>query len=112
MVHVFNYKEHYYIFDTGSSSLHECDEKGALLMREKLGEAVDTSRISETERKEYEADFAELEKQGLLFKEEVRVYPPKSNEVKALCLHICHDCNLRCRYCFADEGAYLSLIHI
>ncbi len=106
MVHVFNYKEHYYIFDTGSSSLHECDEKGALLMREKLGEAVDTSRISETERKEYEADFAELEKQGLLFKEEVRVYPPKSNEVKALCLHICHDCNLRCRYCFADEGAY------
>ena len=39
MVHVFNYKEHYYIFDTGSSSLHECDEKGALLMREKLGEA-------------------------------------------------------------------------
>ena len=106
MVHVFHYKEHYYIFDTGSSSLHECDEKGALLMREKLGEAVDTSSVSETERKEYEADFAELEKQGLLFKEEVRAYPPKSNEVKALCLHICHDCNLRCRYCFADEGAY------
>ena len=58
MVHVFHYKEHYYIFDTGSSSLHECDEKGALLMREKLGEAVDTSSVSETERKEYEADFA------------------------------------------------------
>ena len=30
----------------------------------------------------------------------------KSNEVKALCIHICHDCNMRCRYCFADEGAY------
>ncbi|MDE7256399.1 MAG: thioether cross-link-forming SCIFF peptide maturase, partial [Clostridia bacterium] len=28
--------------------------------------------------------------------------------VKALCIHICHDCNLRCRYCFADEGAYHS----
>ena len=27
MVHVFSYHEHYYIFDTGSSSLHECDEK-------------------------------------------------------------------------------------
>lgn len=106
MVHVFHYKEHYYIFDTGSASLHECDEKGALLMREKLGEAVDTSSVTPQERKEYEEDFAELEKQGLLFKEEVRVYPPKSDEVKALCLHICHDCNLRCRYCFADEGAY------
>ncbi len=26
--------------------------------------------------------------------------------VKALCLHIAHDCNLRCRYCFAEEGEY------
>lgn len=108
MVHVFNVKDKYYIFDTGSSSLHECDEKGALLMREKLGEKVDTSHITEQERKEYEEDFAELEKDGLLFKEEVKAYPVKSKDVKALCLHICHDCNLRCRYCFADEGAYHS----
>ena len=26
--------------------------------------------------------------------------------VKAMCLHIAHDCNLRCKYCFADDGAY------
>ena len=26
--------------------------------------------------------------------------------VKALCLHIAHDCNLACRYCFAKEGEY------
>lgn len=34
----------------------------------------------------------------------------KTNErnpvVKALCLHVAHDCNLRCTYCFADEGEY------
>ena len=106
MVHVFNHKDKWYIFDSGSASLHECDEKGALLLREKLGEKADTSSITEEERRAYEEDFAELERQGLLFKEEDRVYPPKSGEVKALCLHICHDCNLRCRYCFADEGAY------
>lgn len=106
MVHVFNHKDKWYIFDSGSASLHECDEKGALLLREKLGEKADTSSITEEERRAYEEDFAELERQGLLFKEEDRVYPPKSDEVKALCLHICHDCNLRCRYCFADEGAY------
>ncbi len=108
MVHVFSYQNRHYIFDTGSSSLHECDEKAALLLREKLGEPVDTSFIGPQERREYEEDFAELERQGLLFKEEVRAYPAKSGEVKALCLHICHDCNLRCRYCFADEGAYHS----
>ena len=106
MVHVFSYKDKHYIFDTGSSSLHECDEKGALLLREKLGEKVDTSSVTPEERREYEEDFAQLEKEGLLFKEEVKAGPVKSDEVKALCLHICHDCNLRCRYCFADEGAY------
>jgi len=26
--------------------------------------------------------------------------------VKALCLHVAHDCNLACRYCFAKEGEY------
>ena len=26
--------------------------------------------------------------------------------VKALCLHIAHECNLACRYCFAEEGEY------
>ena len=41
-------------------------------------------------------------------RDEVDSYPMKSNEVKALCIHICHDCNFRCRYCFADEGAYHS----
>jgi uncharacterized protein len=26
--------------------------------------------------------------------------------VKAMCLHIAHDCNLACQYCFAEEGEY------
>ena len=26
--------------------------------------------------------------------------------IKALCLHVAHDCNLACRYCFAEEGEY------
>ncbi|WP_191440386.1 thioether cross-link-forming SCIFF peptide maturase [Anaerotruncus colihominis] len=28
--------------------------------------------------------------------------------VKAMCLHIAHDCNLRCKYCFADTGEYMG----
>lgn len=27
-------------------------------------------------------------------------------DIKAMCLSIAHDCNLACRYCFADEGEY------
>lgn len=32
----------------------------------------------------------------------------KQAVVKALCLHIAHDCNLRCSYCFAGTGEYLG----
>ncbi len=26
--------------------------------------------------------------------------------LKALCIHVAHDCNLRCKYCFADTGEF------
>jgi len=32
----------------------------------------------------------------------------KETVVKALCLHIAHDCNLRCSYCFAGTGEYMG----
>lgn len=108
MVHVFKYKDKYYIYDSGSGSLHECDKDTADYTRAKyegLGTvpALPAEKISEIEN-----DLAALKEQGLFLKEEIKTFPLKSHEVKALCLHICHDCNLRCRYCFADEGAYHS----
>ena len=30
----------------------------------------------------------------------------KNTPVKALCLHIAHDCNLKCDYCFASKGDF------
>ena len=33
-------------------------------------------------------------------------FKKRSTVVKALCLHIAHDCNLACKYCFAEEGEY------
>ncbi|MEG2700337.1 MAG: thioether cross-link-forming SCIFF peptide maturase, partial [Hungatella sp.] len=33
-------------------------------------------------------------------------FKQRETVVKALCLHIAHDCNLACRYCFAEEGEY------
>lgn len=26
--------------------------------------------------------------------------------MKSMCLHVSHDCNLRCKYCFAGTGPY------
>ena len=106
MIHVFNYKKNHYIYDTGSASLHECDEKTAVYLKAVL--AGEKPALSEEDVKQIRSDVETLEGEGLLNAPEPSAYPVKSNEVKALCIHICHDCNLRCRYCFADEGAYHS----
>lgn len=45
--------------------------------------------------------FTEDDYEGVLDKVHDR-----SPVVKALCLHIAHDCNLKCKYCFAEEGEY------
>ena len=108
MVHVFKYKDYNYIYDSGSGSLHECDGKTYAYLAHMLGQTEQAPDLTKEELSEIEGDIAALKAQGLLFKQETAARPPKSNEVKALCIHICHDCNLRCRYCFADEGAYHS----
>jgi uncharacterized protein len=30
----------------------------------------------------------------------------KQPVIKALCLHVAHDCNIRCKYCFASQGDF------
>lgn len=106
MIHAFQYLDHYYIYDAGSGSLHESDKATCDYLRHESGEEVDISYITTEQIKEILSDVEGLKEQGLLYKEEVSAYPMKSDEIKALCIHICHDCNFRCRYCFADEGAY------
>lgn len=100
MVHTFRFHDKFYAYDTGSGSLHECDEATARCLR---GESVN---VSEEELKGILADIEGLKDAGLLYAEETKERPVKRSQMKAMCLHICHDCNMRCRYCFADEGAY------
>ncbi|GMQ57865.1 thioether cross-link-forming SCIFF peptide maturase [Vallitalea sediminicola] len=40
------------------------------------------------------------------YKEAIISFKKRQPVVKALCLHIAHDCNLCCKYCFAGEGEY------
>ena len=41
-----------------------------------------------------------------VYKNYVMDFKKRQTVVKALCLHIAHDCNLACQYCFAEEGEY------
>lgn len=56
-------------------------------------------------------DIEELILEEALFTEDIYEkyitdFKARQTVVKALCLHIAHDCNLACRYCFAEEGEY------
>lgn len=67
--------------------------------------------ITEADMRDVFADLQELEENGTLFtkdvyKDGVIDFKNRQTVVKALCLHIAHDCNLACRYCFAGEGEY------
>jgi uncharacterized protein len=41
-----------------------------------------------------------------IYQQYITDFKKRKTVVKALCLHIAHDCNLGCRYCFAEEGEY------
>ena len=69
-------------------------------------------RFSPEEIRTSVSECEKLKEEGMLFTRDL--YESAIDEfsknsrpvVKALCLHIAHDCNLACRYCFAEEGEY------
>ena len=75
-------------------------------LQEALGDRYEAGQIQEAWE-----DIKELTQEGRLFTRDV--FEPMIDQVKqrktvvkALCLHIAHDCNLACKYCFAEEGEY------
>ena len=106
MVHCFSFDNDYYLYDVTSGSLHKCDALTCQVINKMQGLPYDFGGVEESVISEIESEINELKAEGLLMKEDVNVAPPKSEHIKALCLHICHDCNLRCKYCFAGTGDY------
>ena len=75
-------------------------------MIEKLSANYKTEDIEEAY-----SEIEELVKAECLFTEDIYKdyiidFKKRPTVVKALCLHIAHDCNLACKYCFAEEGEY------
>lgn len=56
-------------------------------------------------------DIETLKKEGRLFAEDTfektaASFKKRQGVLKAICLHVAHDCNLACKYCFAGKGEY------
>lgn len=67
-------------------------------------------KYDDKEIKEALAEVMKLKDEGLLFSDDTyrdMVLSRKNDsQVKAICLNIAHDCNIRCGYCFASTGDY------
>jgi len=86
-----------------------CYDENGSLDRPKLANLI---KYNKKEVEEAVSEIECLKNRNLLFtKDPYTDYIPswtKNTVVKALCLHIAHDCNLRCKYCFAGTGEYLG----
>lgn len=87
-----------------AGTLKETGVKDQLL--QSLGNKYEASDIEDAL-----SDVIELTEGGQLFVKDtyecmIEEVKKRKTVVKALCLHIAHDCNLACRYCFAEEGEY------
>ncbi|MFZ3101469.1 MAG: thioether cross-link-forming SCIFF peptide maturase [Desulfitobacteriaceae bacterium] len=127
-VHVYRQGDLNIAFDINSGSLHVLDDSTYTVINamEKLqlaGEPVTLESLynyllaegsgieefSEAQITEILEEINELQEEGVLFSLEVKPQElsyPQEPLVKAICLHVAHDCNLSCEYCFAGKGSF------
>lgn len=117
MVHTFSHtykdKTYYFMWDVESGSLSLLDNVAFLCAKKQFSdnlseeENIEYQNISEHTKQEIFDNFAILEQNGELNAQPIiKEFCKEAKTIKALCLHICHDCNLACEYCFASGGTY------
>lgn len=105
----------YVLLDVNSGAIHAVDKLVYDIMDIFRGDndeevlAQLRTVYSGEELTEAMAELRGLIAQGQLFSPAPEVLPAMFQPepiVKALCLHVAHDCNLRCHYCFAGTGDF------
>ena len=116
-IHKFKQGDKYFVLDVNTGAVHIVDELVYdILDDDKLKEKVDVinelkGKYDEEEISEAYDEIQELVKEEVLYsKDQYEEIAHSSMDdrdyIKAVCLNIIHGCNLRCKYCFADEGEY------
>ncbi len=115
LIHKFFLNDKYIVLDIYGGSLHIVDEIAYNIIDDAYDMSIDKilekyeDKYDKKDIKETYDEIISLRDEGYLFtekvkKEEVKYHP--SNIIKAMCLHVSHDCDLRCRYCFASQGDF------
>lgn len=120
MIHTFSMNSLNFAIDGNSGSIHLLDEISYqilsgiqdLLPFSEIVKYLNQSYLYEEIKEAYD-EIKLLKEQGLLFSisqniEEMVSEKKGTDSIKALCLHVSHDCDLSCEYCFASKGDYKS----
>ena len=127
MIHQYKSNGYNIVLDVNSGSVHVVDDivydmislveplvNEGITDAELIKAAVvncNEGKYPEEEIREAVDEVLALQKEGMLFAPDIYEnyifdFKNRPTVVKALCLHIAHDCNLACEYCFAEEGEY------
>ena len=114
-IHKFHLNDKYIVLDVNTGAVHVVDKIVYEILEHY--EKKSKEEIKEIFRTSYDENvledaYSEIEflvKEGLLYSEDINISNLKYNEeniIKAMCLHVAHDCNLKCKYCFASQGDF------
>ena len=123
MIHAYKLNGYNIIIDQNSGCVHSVDEVAydIITMYENnskdeiksfiLNKYKNSEDVTENDIEECFEDIETLKSEGRLFAEDTfkdlaKNFKRKQGVLNALCLHVAHDCNLACKYCFAGKGEY------
>lgn len=119
MIHAYKLNGYNIILDVNSGCVHVVDEVAfdIITLYDKTSSDEIVSEITKKHNVSAEdvlaviEDIEALKAEGKLFTEDkfralAKEFKKRQSVLKALCLHVAHDCNLACKYCFAGEGEY------
>lgn len=117
LIHKFKQGGKCFVLDVNTGAVHIVDElvydlvdDNRLRSKEELVADFGAKYGADVVEEAYE-ELQELVAEGILYTEDqyediAHSSMDDRDYIKAVCLNIIHACNLRCKYCFADEGEY------
>lgn len=123
MIHQYKMGGYNIVLDPNSGSVHSVDEVAYDIIgmyeshtpeeitKEIVERYGEKEGVTPEDVVEVLEDIETLKKEGKIFSEDTYKnlaidFKNRPTVIKAMCLHIAHDCNLACKYCFAGEGEY------
>lgn len=116
MIHKFEKNGVFVVLDVNSGAVHVIDKMVYDILDYYPEKSLeDTVEVLKSEYNKEELELAISEIQVLIENEQLfskdqyiknLEFKNRQPVIKAMCLHIAHDCNIRCKYCFASQGDF------